>query len=71
MEFFSGLFGNLRLLIKRVLGIPNLNPRDTVNLEGVGERLTGDPEVDQTSHKIDDSNHGSEIETKRSDEISN
>ena len=68
MDYLSSLFNKLLPFMKKVFGISNVKPGRTVDLGGVDERFSGDAEVGQVSHTIDNSDFGSEIETKRSED---
>ena len=66
------LLTKIAISIKRTVGIPSdIKPGDSFDLNGVGDRFSGESNVDATSHEIDDESYQTDIEAERSKGLPN
>jgi hypothetical protein len=66
------LLTKIAISIKKVVGIPSdIKPGDSLDLNGAGDRFSGESNVEATSHEIDNQNYPTDVDTERSKGLPN
>ena len=58
-------FRKIILSIKRAIGIPDIRPDETIDVNGVGDSYSGEYYVDPVSHKYDTNNYRQHFDLDR------